>query len=132
MKIPRHEFKKLQQHWYKKLKDSGFDDIENETFDLLNKPPPLLADIVKAAREEYFRLISWCVQDENTVFRNDVDRYILERHAEGANANTISKELSKRGTPRHRHSIRFIVRKYAFAWGVRCFTPTELNIKITK
>ncbi len=124
MKPTKEEFKKLQKLWYKRLEESGFKDIEK----LEDKPvydPPYLT-------KEYYELIYQAVQDEKTVFRNNIHKYILTRHSEGAQIKAIVRELLGQGTPRDRKSIRIIIRKYEMAWNIRHYTLKQLNVKMRK
>lgn len=135
MKLTRDEFLRLQQTWYQKLSDLGFNDIEKLQGDELvlsqtasycyrNGDP-----FTRAMKEQYFRFMSQAVYDENTEFKNEVHRHIMIRHSEGAKIKTILKELHARGTARNRNSIRFIIRKYEVAWGLRSYNPSQLNVK---
>jgi hypothetical protein len=81
-------------------------------------------------KEEYYRLISQYVSSETTVFRSEVDQYILTRHAEGAKHSAIVSELEARGISKHRHSIRFIIRRYEMAWGIKKYSDKQLNKKV--
>ncbi len=80
-------------------------------------------------KEEYFRILGQAVQDEETVFRNDTDRYILTRHSEGAKIKMIMKELEAKGKAKARDSIRYIIRRYEMAWGIRQYSQVQLHIK---
>jgi hypothetical protein len=135
MKLTRHEFLKLQKEWYRKVQESGFHDIECFEGDelVLSRPSP--SDYFRASsferemREQYYLAICHAVHAEDTVFKNDVHRYVMQRHAEGAKAKTISEELEAKGHIRHRHSIRFIVRKYEMAWGLRTYDHKQIGLK---
>lgn len=138
MKLPPHEFKKLQDEWYAKLADSGFNDIEkfvggewvldikySDAAICRNMPDPFIREL----QEEYYRTLNHTLQNENVVFKKEIHRYILTRHSEGAKAKTISEELEEMGQYAHRHTIRFIVRRYESAWGIKNYRPTQLNKK---
>ncbi len=79
-------------------------------------------------KEEYFTVMYQMSQDETTAFRNETDKYILIRHSEGLTAKEIIKELALLGKAMHRHSIRFIIRKYEMAWGIKSYTNKQLNV----
>ena len=150
------EFKELQQAWYQKLAEHGFDDVETMVGDeLLLRQHAAEAyrslrlikrkiyrsdegDIVRIARtelnwtarhakEDYFRIISSMAQTSE--FKNEVDRIVIVRFAEGKKACEICEELKQRGTPRYRHAIRFIVRRYEMQWGLKKYTPRQLGKK---
>lgn len=132
MKLPRHEFKKLQQHWYDILAELGFKDIEKDEYSLAQTaagPYRNEDEFSREDKEEYFRCLAQAVNDENVRFRNEVHRYILTRRAEGAQAKTIVRELIVIGTPRNRDSVRFIIRRYEMAWGIRTYEPRQLNMR---
>lgn len=81
------------------------------------------------AKEAYYTAIGQKLAE--TIFRNSVDRFILTRHAEGKKAFEIVEELKARGTPRFRHSVRFIVRRYEMLWGLRKYDPRQLGKKVS-
>ncbi len=135
MKLKKDEFKKLQKHWYEKLAQHGFKDIEKFKGDdlvLLQSAYHCYqgTDVhSRVAKEEYYRAMAKAAMDESTIYRNAVDRLILLRHVEGIKIKVIVAELTQMGMPRHRHSVRFIIRKYEMAWGFRYYNKTQLNIK---
>lgn len=132
------DFRKLQQHWYQKLAERGFKDIERlrgEEYVLIQTAAYCYREVdafERQMKEAYYRMMGQIVNDESTYFRNDVHKYILLRHAEGAKVKAITEELEKMGTPRHRHSVRFIIRTYEMEWGVKQYTPRQLNLKVAK
>ncbi len=133
--MPRAEFLELQQHWYQKLAEHGFKDIEKLRGEELVLEQTCMAhlrngdELTNAARTQYFRSLGHAVNDESAEFRNDIDRFILERRAEGVPVKTIGAELEAMGHYRHRHSIRFIIRRYEVAWGIKQYRPSQLNMK---
>lgn len=135
MKLTRDEFKRLQQYWYNKLAETGFKDIERMTGDELilikssSQCYGCVDEHTRMAKEEYYVAMAKIALDDHTVYRNHIDRYILQRHVEGARIKVIVEELEAMGSPRHRHSIRFIIRRYEMAWGFRHYTNPQLNIK---
>lgn len=128
-------FKALQQAWYQRLRDEGFEDIEEfigEELELKDKDLRRAGhrDYMRAEYDaEYFHVISQKVHE--TEFRNDVERLIMLSHSEGKKAVTICEELKQRGTPRHRHAIRFIVRRYEAKWELKTWSPTQLGKKVS-
>lgn len=137
MKLSAKELLKLQKHWYELLASSGYDDIEHFVKDRLELKKSVMypfkhTDFERMLiQEEYFRLLGIKVNDEDTYFKSEVDRYILTRHAEGIKSNVIAFELQERGTPKHRHSIRFIIRRYEFQWGIKSYNLRQLNKKVS-
>ena len=122
-------FKSLQQAWYARLEANGFLDAEELSDDgeLRLRMPRGNKIEDREIRENYYRLISQKVQE--TVFTNEIDLLILTRHSEGTDAKDICEELKKLGTPRHRHTVRFTVRRYETRWGIRSYTPEKLGKK---
>jgi hypothetical protein len=137
MKIRRDEFRALQKLWYGKLAEHGFKDIEKQKgddFTLIQSASHCYkgTDLhSRQAKEEYYATMAKTVHDDATFFRNEIDRYILTRHVEGAKIKVIVKELMMMNISRHRHSIRFIIRRYEMAWGLRHYNYQQLNIKKT-
>lgn len=149
-------FRELQQAWYQRLAETGFEDAERLVGDELelrqSSTAPYrsmtclkrrvrrddMGEVVRVtrreinitaryAKEQYFHVVSALVQD--TTFRNEVDRLVVVRYAEGRKACEICEELKQRGTPRFRHAIRFIVRRYETLWGLKKWTPRQLGKK---
>ncbi len=125
MRLSKAQFKTLQQLWYQKLADTGFQDIEEfKNGELVLKQSyshPLRHHTEHSAKdqEEYFRFMSMCIMDKNISFKNDIDKYVLTRHADGATIKAIVTELNNLGTPRARNSVRFIIRRYLLVWRLR-------------
>lgn len=137
MKLSKDEFKKLQQHWYQVLADHGFEDIEQIKNGRLTLTP--IADrfyektrdaFWREDRESYFRVLGQLVHDQDTFFRSDTDRLIMTRYAEGSTVKAITEELALFGVSRHRHSIRFVIRRYEVKWQIRNYNHKQLNVKI--
>lgn len=136
MKLTREEYRALERLWYNKLANSGFKDIEKVIDDelVLVKTASYCYrkhrdEFSRQMKEEYFRQVGLRAHDEETLFKNDIHRYILIRHSEGAEIKTIVAELKLRGSDRDRSSVRFIIRKYEMAWGFRNYDPQQLGIK---
>lgn len=133
MKLPGGKLKDLQKHWYKILEDSGFVDIEKMVggeLVLKQSAAHNFWDIHPFDREmdeEYFRVISHKTNDDTTTYRNALDKIIMQMHADGLKAAEIICSLKSQGISKHRHSIRFIVRRYEMAWGIRQYPLSKLN-----
>lgn len=124
MKISVEEFEKLQAFWYKRLEQQGFKDIETD-----KNPLGIFIPTFEESQRDYFSVLYEIANDEKTTFKNDVHKYILRRYSEGARIKQIVDELVIRETPRERKSIRFIIRRYEMAWGIRFYTSKQLNVK---
>lgn len=135
MKKMGDKFRTLQKHWYKILEDSGFKDIEKLVDGklFLKEIAPhsfwYMDEFECEMRGEYYRAISKIAFDENTLYKNDVDRMILQMHAEGIKISAIMNALKMKGESKHRLSIRYIIRRYEMAWKIRHYTPKQLNKK---
>ncbi len=128
------EFQELQQAWYQRLADSGFQDAE-----ILVRGELLLRqsaehpyrdadELIRESKDDYYYLVSQKVQE--TQFPNDVDRIILTRHAEGLKQVQICRELEMLGMRRYKKTIRFRIRIYEMQWGLRTYTPRQLNRRV--
>lgn len=134
--MSKEKFKSLQKYWYDILKVSGFEDIEKLVGgELVLKQGAdhhlwNVNQLDKEMREEYFTIITHKVNDEETVFRNEVDRIVMQGHAMGAMIRDIIHTLNTHGETRSRASVRYIIRRYEMAWNIRQYTPRQLNKKI--
>lgn len=128
-------FKALQKEWYQRLKDDGFQDAE-EVVDGKSVLKQIASHVYRnhglfeiENKEAYYQFISQKVQE--TVFAKSVDRIIMSRHAEGRLRKHIVEELEEIGEPRCRNTITFRIRKYEMEWGMRQYTPKQLNKKVS-
>jgi hypothetical protein len=126
VKIQSDEFKELQKHWYQRLKDDGFKDIEyvyhNES-SVIRRSKEVYRRCTDATdiqtKEDYFRLLSQSVNNDETIFRSEVDKYVLTRYSEGARTTAIVQELKALGMSRDRRNVLRIIRKYEKEWKIR-------------
>lgn len=125
------EFKSLQKDWYKALADEGFVDAEELIGEELvlrqtaAHPYQGLPEVVRQSKEDYFRLLAQHTQKE--VFKRSVDRWILALRSQGHQIKTICAYLIVMDMARERKTVRFIIRKYEMKWGIREYTPKQLN-----
>jgi hypothetical protein len=125
------DFKAQQKAWYRRLKDEGFNDAE----ELIGSELMLKQQakwrmnegnyITRCKKLEYFLVLGQHLL--HAVYRNEIDKLIMTWHADGKTIKFMCEELKLRGSPRCRHSIRFIIRKYEMIWGMRVYTPKQLN-----
>ena len=133
MKMSKEELKRLQLEWYQKLADDGFRDVEvlkGEELILrqsINYPFRNTNSFTREMKEQYFTVMGQFALDENAHYRNEVDKYILIRHSEGAKIKDIVLELHAKEMPRGRASVRFIIRRYEMIWGIKFYTDKQLN-----
>lgn len=139
------EFKALQKLWYQRIKDAGFEDAERlvDGEPILKKTSGhqglvfftddleemLQKEVAASSKEEskasYYNFMAQKVQE--TVFTSAIDRLILEGHSEGKHIRHICEDLRKAGEPRGRNTVRFRIRIYEMRWGLRQYTPKQLN-----
>jgi hypothetical protein len=131
------EFKSLQQAWYQRLADAGFSDIEElvgEDLEMRQMCPSTHYCFRRTDEDDryltsdYYTLLA--AKIDETQFRSEVHKIILTSYVSGKKASEICEELKQRGTPRHRHAIRFIVRRYEAKWQIREWSPTQLGKKV--
>jgi hypothetical protein len=131
----KKQFKELQVQWYKTLAANGFNDIEKMgNSELLLKQTANHCYCNEDAfswkfKEEYYAVLGQIIQDEETYFSNEIDKYILSRHAEGIKIKAIMEELHDLGMGRARDSIRFIIRRYEQQWKIKSYNRKQLNLK---
>lgn len=124
-------FKALQHLWYERLRASGFKDEEqirgNEM--QLRQWSHHMFDIVPAKtlkfRQQYYLNISHYV--ESAKFNDPIDEFILRSHAAGWFIKEICEELERRGQCRHRHTVRYTIRRYLNDWGLAKFSQEQMN-----
>ncbi len=127
-------FKALQKAWYQLLKDAGFQDAEKNIGDEMELKQHaayplrhLKSDLDRQSKEEYFNLLSQNIQD--TEFVNEVDETVLVLYSDGKKIKEICAYLNEIGEQRCRAAIRFIIRRYEMKWGMKTYTPRQLNRK---
>lgn len=127
-------FKALQNHWYKRLEQKGFVDAEKVIGDDLVLKQTATAvykdahEVARKGKDAYFYIMAQHMHEEN--FKDDIDRYIMLWHVEGKKIKDICKYLEWLGTDRCRNTICFTIRKYEMKWGIRKYTPKQLNKKV--
>ena len=126
------EFLALQKAWYERLNNIGFKDVESKLdgFDPILKE---LSDKVHRYRyrskmenhAEYFRVMldKAC----QSVYDSEIDKIILNMFADGKRYKDIYDFLASQGNRRCLNTLRFTVRKYEVRWGVKEYSPRELN-----
>ncbi len=129
-------FKALQKAWYRRLEDEGFADAEEMIAgELVLKQTAQHCyrgtdEITRESKEGYFRLMASLVQEAE--FTSEVDKIILTRYAEGKKIKVILEELTSMGKRRCRGTIRYKIRTYEMRWGMREYTPQQLNKKVQR
>lgn len=96
-----------------------------------NHPYKDADDLQRTAKESYFRLVAQLVHE--TVFQTAVDRIIMTMFADGARMKEIVAALERRIPPcfierrRCRMTVRMTIRRYEMEWGIREYSPRQLN-----
>lgn len=129
-------FKALQRAWYAKLREHGFDDAEEMVADEMRLkqsatfPYRHVDELGITTKETYYSLLSQYVQE--SVFQNDIDHLIMSMFAEGSKIKRIVEALEKRGEARCRGTVRYTIRKYEMKWGMKDYSPKQLNKKVPR
>ncbi len=132
-KLSPKDWKALQDFWDEVLLASGFKDAEHVINGQLvlkqtsDHPYRNVDGLGKTSKEDYYRLISQKVHDSD--FSLPADRLILALYAEGKRVKYIHEELQRFGHDRSMTAIRMRIKVYEMRWGLRNYTPTQLNRK---
>lgn len=116
------DLKSLQKRWDKVLKDSGFDDIEvtragvrelrQNAANSYRGAHPLE---IQAKLDFFLSVSSMCQQ---TKFRNETERRIMDWYCDGKMKTEIVEELRRSGTKRSRVAVWKVIRKYLILFGL--------------
>lgn len=126
-------FKELSKSWDLKLHEAGFKDIEvplKEDRALKQRAINCYRQATAIEREsrlEYFCFLGYLAN--NTVFPNDLEKYVMLRHADGASILDIVNEINLNGIVRDRRTIGYIIRRWQAKWGIRSWTLKQMNLK---
>ncbi len=129
-------FKALQQAWYAKLADKGFEDAEEMVgADMMLKQIAAhsyrdMDELGITTKAAYYRALGEMVQV--SVFQSDVDRMILTMFAEGSKIKQIIDALAGKGSRRCRKTVMVTIRRYEMIWGLRQYTPQQLNKRLPR
>jgi hypothetical protein len=131
-KLTKLEFLELQQQWYERLKLFGFNDIESNHNGRFYLKSHISIQSLDEERKQYFESIRSKISDETTSYRSNLDKIVMQNHAEGSKIKDICQELSRNGLNRDRRAVRIIIRRYEMAWGIRYYTRKELDRRTRK
>lgn len=127
------DFKSLIRTWNKKLDESGFTDAEVELRDdrVLKQRATnsyrQASQLERESRLEYFVLLGQLAH--NTSFNNELERFVMLKHAEGASIKEIVDEINQKGIGRDRKTIRYIIRRWQMKWGIKHWSLKQMNLK---
>lgn len=126
-------FKSLYQEWNVKLKASGFEDAEIDLKDdralkqRSTNAYKQASQIERDAHLEYYIFLGHLAHD--TIFPNEVEKYVMLRYSEGAEIKEIVKETQKMGGPKYRDTITYIVRRWETNWGIKNWSLKQRHLK---
>lgn len=126
-------FKSLSIVWNKQLEQTGFKDAEIELKgDRALKQRSTNAyrqatQLERDTRLDYYMLLGQWVNQ--TQFPNDLERYVMSRCAEGATIQEIISGIQRDGLFIHRQTVRHIIRRWQMKWGIKYWTPKQMNLK---
>lgn len=124
------QFKELEKEWDENLDRSGFCDIEKkmgtgrELKQFSQNVHRRSKSGLKQAREKYFERLSECFQTE--IF---LDYKILSDFISGKKRSEIWRELILLGANVDYETIRFIIRRYEYKWGIKNYTLRQMNLR---
>lgn len=113
------KFKTLQTKWYQELKESGFIDIEDEGLRLKQRASNCYRtqeQVVIESKRLYYELLGECAH--NDVFKDGVEKLVIERRSTGIKIKDICQELKDMGERCSPDAIRKILRGYEKKWGI--------------
>lgn len=112
-------FKDLQGLWEEKLKESGFIDAESNGKLCQNSANSYRTQIqtVIQGKISYYDILSFRCHTE--VFRDNVEKYVMERLAEGISRKQIRRELKTQGKRNGRETVRLIIKYYETKWHLK-------------
>jgi hypothetical protein len=124
-------FKNLEAIWELKLAESGFNDAETtiknnrvlkqNSSNCYRQAP----QVVRENKERYFSMLTHCM--EYMPPKDRVDRLVMHYLSLGSKIREICEMIRSVGGPNHRQTIRFIIRRYEQAWGIRSWAPEKLD-----
>lgn len=126
------KFKETERDWNKKLEESGFEDIEKEVGGekkLKNyssgicKHENTKREIIEA-RREYYDKLNECFQKE--LF---LEYEIISSYVHGKKRAEIHRELIASGHQVEYETVRFIIRRYEYKWGIKNYTLKQMNLR---
>ncbi len=136
-------FKAMQRAWYAKLEASGFEDCEELIAGELvlsqtaAHPYKELSGVQVEAKTSYYQVMGEI--SETFEFSNVIDRTIVTMFASGSKIKAICEMLEARGLPsfrqrrrRCRGTVRYTIRKYEMLWGLKEYSPKQLNQKVKR
>lgn len=116
-------FKSLEREWYARLEKAKFEDAEetvNGNSHLKQRASNSYRNaraVEREAKYAYYQMLASFCNEE--AFQDRVERFVLERRAEGAKIKEICEELRKMNERCYRNTIARIIVKYEIKWGIK-------------
>lgn len=85
------------------------------------------AELERESRLDYYCIVSNLAQ--NTKFHNILDEIVMVKHSDGATIKEIVDILKLKGISRDRKTIRYIIRRWQMNWGIKIWSPRQMNLK---
>lgn len=120
-------FKELEAEWEQRLAETGFKDAEKKignSRDLKQYAENVYQSARHDARDKYFDLLSECFLKE--IF---LEHKIMQDYVAGKRRVEILKELLASGVSIEYETIRFIIRRYEYRWGIKNYSARQMNLK---
>lgn len=114
--------------WQERLKESGFYDFEIEG-EKINARINESDKISKTKQNDIFYYSEISAFAQKNKFNNDSYKRIMELRSEGFGISEILRKLLEENIKINRETIRYIIRRFEFKWGIRAWTLKEMNIK---
>lgn len=119
-------FRELESQWEQKLTESGFKDIEKRIGEERRFKQSINVHPRDRHRKKqaYFDLLAECFSRE--IF---LDYKIMQDYISGKRRVEILKELHALGIQIHYETIRCIIRRYEYKWGIKNYTLKQMGLK---
>lgn len=124
-------FRDLEKEWDARLAEAGFRDAEKMIgADRKLKQGPCSGryrqakEQVRAAKIAYYEAMGAGFAKE--VF---LEHKVMQDYVNGKTRIEIHRELIAAGLGIEYETIRFIIRRYEYKWGIKHYTPQQMNLR---
>lgn len=106
------------------LEQNGFKDIERlENGQIMFEYGQTFTaprdEICQRAKEEFFTLVRHITNNERTEYKNEIEKTIMARYANGIPIRQISYDLKRKGMGRTERTVFRIIGKYLRLWNLK-------------
>ncbi len=118
------KFKELEKEWYQRLAEEKFPDVEKPMGEwgvLKQRASNCYRNNHQTEIENkrrFYELMAQGVHDE-LEFRDNVEKFVMERRAAGAKIKEICAELKQVNERCHRDTVENIIKKYVGKWQLK-------------